>query len=84
VLKSYRSGATVRLGEGISSTQEGLNVGDRTVELNTIQPLLLNDRGDVAIRRIGASEPWLIVPASKVDDTGVMLGAVNQLVKAVP
>jgi hypothetical protein len=84
VLKRYRSGETVRLGEGVSLSQEGLLVDGEQVGLNTVQPLRVDDRGNVVISRIGARESWLVVPTSSVDNVGMMLEAVNQLVKDVP
>jgi hypothetical protein len=84
VLKRCRSGETVRPGEGVSVSLEGLLVDGVQVELNTIQPLRADDRGNIVISRIGTSEPWLVVPAASVDNVGVMLEAANQLVKDVP
>jgi hypothetical protein len=84
VLRRYRSGETVCLGEGVSLSREGLLVDGEQVELNTIQPLRADDRGNIVISRIGARESWLVVPAASVDNVGVMLEAVNQLVKDVP
>jgi hypothetical protein len=84
VLKRYRLGETIRLGEGVSLSREGLLVDGEQVELNTIRPLRADDRGNIVICRIGTSEPWLVLPAASVDNVGVMLEAVNQLVKDAP
>ncbi len=84
VLKRYRSGETICLGEGVWLNQEGLTIDGKLVRLNTIQPLRADDRGDIVVSRIGASESWLTIPAAGVDHVGVMLEAVNQLVKEVP
>jgi hypothetical protein len=84
VLRRYQLGETVCLGEGISLGQEGLLVEGEQVALNTIQPLGVDERGNIVISRIGARESWLLVPTAIVDNVGVMLEAVNQLVKDVP
>ena len=84
VLRRYQSGETVCLGEGVSLSKEGLLVDGEQVELNTIQPLRVDARGNIVISRIGASESWLVVPTAIVDNVGVMLEAVNQLVKDLP
>lgn len=84
ILERYRSGETVHFGEEAWLSQGCLFITGEQVELNTIVPLYLDAKGHIVVERIGAREPWLVVPAATLDNVEIMLEVVNRLVNEVP
>lgn len=78
------AGETLHFGDQVWLDRDTLFLAGQQVPLNTINPLSLDESGNLVVVRIGTREPWLVVPTADLENIGPLLEVVNRLVEAVP
>jgi hypothetical protein len=80
----YDAGERISLGQSIQIFKGLLYLHGAFLPLCTLEELCLNAEGNAEVRRLGWDEPPFVVRANEVDDIGLFVRVVNQVLKAIP